>query len=275
MLVTAAITASDLVLSYGSTTAVGRSSFEIPRGALTAVIGPNGSGKSTVLGGIAGLVVPAAGTVTIQGDARVAYVLQATKVNEALPITVREVVGMARYPSLGTFQRLQARDRQIVEAAMEDLDITDIAGRHLHELSGGQRQRVFLAQGIAQDHDILLLDEPLTGLDITSAQAIDAVIHHATGDGCTVVLTTHDLTSARTADHVLLMSGRVVATGPPEEVLTPENLREAYGHSLMHLDTTNGELFIDDPAHIPVSGRHVHRERTIHVEGAESERHGG
>ena len=275
MLVTAAITAVDLVLSYGSTTAVGRSSFEIPRGALTAVIGPNGSGKSTVLGGIAGLVVPAAGSVTIQGDARAAYVLQATKVNEALPITVREVVGMARYPSLGTFQRLQARDRQIVDAAMEDLDITDIAGRHLHELSGGQRQRVFLAQGIAQDHDILLLDEPLTGLDITSAQAIDAVIHHATGDGCTVVLTTHDLTSARAADHVLLMSGRVVATGIPEEVLTPENLKTAYGHSLMHLDTTNGEMFIDDPAHIPVSGRHVHRERTIHVEGAESERHGG
>lgn len=275
MLVTAAITAVDLVLSYGSTAAVGRSSFEIPRGALTAVIGPNGSGKSTVLGGIAGLVVPAAGSVTIQGDARVAYVLQATKVNEALPITVREVVGMARYPSLGTFQRLQARDRQIVDAAMEDLDIADIAGRHLHELSGGQRQRVFLAQGIAQDHDILLLDEPLTGLDITSAQAIDAVIHHATGDGCTVVLTTHDLTSARAADHVLLMSGRVVATGIPEEVLTPENLKTAYGHSLMHLDTTNGEMFIDDPAHIPVSGRHVHRERTIHVEGAESERHGG
>ena len=275
MLVTAAITAVDLVLSYGSTTAVGRSSFEIPRGALTAVIGPNGSGKSTVLGGIAGLVVPATGSVTIQGDARVAYVLQATKVNEALPITVREVVGMARYPSLGTFQRLQARDRQIVDAAMEDLDITDIDVRHLHELSGGQRQRVFLAQGIAQDHDILLLDEPLTGLDITSAQAIDAVIHHATGDGCTVVLTTHDLTSARAADHVLLMSGRVVATGIPEEVLTPENLKTAYGHSLMHLDTTNGEMFIDDPAHIPVSGRHVHRERTIHVEGAESERHGG
>ncbi len=275
MLVTAAIIARDLILSYGSTTAVGRSSFEIPRGALTAVIGPNGSGKSTVLGGIAGLVVPAAGTVTIRGDARVAYVLQATKVNEALPITVREVVGMARYPSLGTFQRLQARDRQIVDTAMEDLDITDLAGRHLHELSGGQRQRVFLAQGIAQDHDILLLDEPLTGLDITSAQAIDAVIHHATSDGCTVVLTTHDLTSARAADHVLLMSGRVVATGTPEKVLTPENLRTAYGPSLMHLDTTNGELFIDDPAHIPVSGRHVHRERTIHVEGVESELHGG
>ena len=275
MLVTAAITATDLVLSYGPTTAVARSSFEIPRSSLTAVIGPNGSGKSTVLGGIAGLVTPAAGTVTIHDDARIAYVLQATKVNEVLPVTVRELVGMGRYPSLGTFQRLQARDRKIVAAAMEDLGITDIAGRHLHELSGGQRQRVFLAQGIAQDHEILLLDEPLTGLDITSAQAIDAVIHHATGDGCTVVLTTHDLTSARAADHVLLMSGRVVAAGTPDEVLTPENLRAAYGPSLMHLDTTDGELFIDDPAHIPVSGRHVHRERTIHVEGAESNPHGG
>ena len=275
MLMKAAITARDLILSYGATTAVAQSSFEIPSASLTAIIGPNGAGKSTVLGGIAGLVVPAAGTIRIHDDARLAYVLQATKVNEVLPITVRELVGMGRYPSLGSFQRLQAGDREIVDAAMEDLDITDISSRHLHELSGGQRQRVFLAQGIAQEHEILLLDEPLTGLDITSAQAIDAVIHHATGDGCTVVLTTHDLTSARSADHVLLMSGRVVATGPPEEALTPDNLKAAYGPSLMHLDTTDGGMFIDDPAHIPVAGRHLHRERTIHVEGAESDLHGG
>lgn len=132
---------------------------------------------------------------------------------------------------------------------------------------------MFLAQGIAQEHEILLLDEPLTGLDITSAQAIDAVIHHATADGCTVVLTTHDLTSARAADHVLLLAGKVIASGPPTEVLTPQNLRLAYGPSLMHLDTPD-DLFIDDPAHIPVPGRHVHRERTIHVEGAEADLHG-
>ena len=271
---TAAITATDLVLSYGSKVALDRSSFEIPRGSLTAVIGPNGSGKSTLLGGLAGLIEPASGGVTVHDEAALAYVLQATKVNEALPVTVRELVRMGRYPSLGTFQRLRSDDREIVDAAMADVGITDLAGLHLHELSGGQRQRVFLAQGIAQDHDIMLLDEPLTGLDISSAQAIDAVIHHAIAKACTVVLTTHDLTSARAADHVLLLAGRVVVSGPPEEALTPARLRAAYGPSLMHLEGDE-DLFIDDPAHIPVPGRHLHRERTIHIEGAEAELHGG
>ncbi len=271
---TAAITATDLVLAYGNKIALDRSSFEIPRGCLTAVIGPNGSGKSTVLSGLAGLIEPTSGNVTVHEEANLAMVLQATKVNEALPVTVRELVRMGRYPSLGTFQRLRSSDREIVDAAMADVGITDLAGRHLHELSGGQRQRVFLAQGIAQDHDILLLDEPLTGLDITSAQAIDAVIHHSIANACTVVLTTHDLTSARAADHVLLMAGSVVASGPPEEVLTPTWLRTAYGPSLMHLEADE-DLFIDDPAHIPVPGRHLHRERTIHIEGVEAELHGG
>ena len=272
---TSAISATDLVLSYGTTIALDRSTFEIPRGSLTAVIGANGSGKSTVLNGFAGLAAPAAGTVTIHDNAPVAYVLQATKVNEALPVTVREVVRMGRYSSLRTFQRLQRRDREVIDTAMVDLDITRLARRHLHELSAGQRQRVFLAQGIAQDHEILLLDEPITGLDITSAQAIEEVIRHATTDGCTVVVTTHDLTSARTADHVLLMAGRVIASGPPEEVLTAKNLRTAYGPSLMHPDTETDDLFVDDPAHIPVPGRHLHRDRTIHVESAETDLHGG
>ena len=95
------------------------------------------------------------------------------------------------------------------------MQITDLAGRHMHELSGGQRQRVLIAQGIVQDHDLLVLDEPLTGLDITSAATIDELIHEQRADGCTVILTTHDLDEARAADWVILVSGRVVATGPP------------------------------------------------------------
>jgi len=271
---TSAISATDLVLSYGATIAVDRSTFTVPHGSFTAIIGPNGSGKSTVLSGLAGLVAPAAGTITIQNNAPIAYVLQATKVNEALPVTVRELVRMGRYASLGTFQRMRRRDRRMIHAAMVDLDIVQLADRHLHELSVGQRQRVFLAQGIAQDHEILLLDEPLTGLDITSAQAIEEVIHQATANGFTVVVTTHDLTSAGAADHVLLMAGRVIASGPPDEALTPENLRAAYGPNLMRLDTTADGVFIDDPAHTPVPGRHLHRDRTIHVEGAETDLHG-
>jgi manganese transport system ATP-binding protein len=141
----------------------------------------------------------------------------------------------------------------------------------LQELSGGQRQRVFVAQGLAQDHDILLLDEPLTGIDLPTAQAIDKVIHDERSRGCAVVMTTHDLSEARVADHVLLLSGRVVASGPPDEVLTAKHLAEAYGESLLHLD--EGQVFLDDPAHIPVPGRHAYRERSIHTEASRTERH--
>lgn len=259
----AAVRAEGLVLAYGSRTAVEASTFEIPRGGITVLIGPNGSGKSTLLGAIAGLIEPTGGAIEVPGrdgsPQRIAYVLQSTKVNDTLPVTVREVVTMGRY-ARSNGRRLDAGDRAAVEAAMSRMGIADLAGRHLRELSGGQRQRVLVAQGLAQEHEILLLDEPLTGLDLTSAQAIDDVIHDETRTGCTIVMTTHDLAEAQVAGHVVLMSGRVVASGAPEEVLTVENLSAAYGPNLLHVE---GErLFIDDPAHRPVPGRHVHRDRS-------------
>jgi manganese transport system ATP-binding protein len=143
---------------------------------------------------------------------------------------------------------------------MERMDLVEVAHRHLAELSGGQRQRVFVAQGLAQDHDLLLLDEPLTGLDIVSAETIDSVIHEEQAAGRTVVLTTHDLTSAQVSDHVLLMGGRVVASGAPAEVLTGEHLIAAYGAALMHIG--EGRVFLDDPAHIAAASRHIHIDRS-------------
>lgn len=273
---TPAVRAVDLVLGYGSDIAIGPSSFEIPAGVVTAVIGPNGSGKSTLLSAIAGLIMPAEGSLDVpernSGSHNISYVLQTTKVNEALPITVREVVAMGRYAGAGAYRRLTRADRDAAAVAMQRTGIESIAGRHLQELSGGQRQRVFVAQGLAQDHEMLLLDEPLTGIDLPTAQAIDDVIHDELTRGCTVILTTHDLTEARVADHVLLLSGRVVAFGPPDEVLTRDNLTEAYGPSLLHVGEEG--LFIDDPAHIPVPGRHVHHERSIHAEPSPSDMHG-
>lgn len=268
------VDARDVVLRYGSRTALGASTFTIPKGAVTAIIGPNGSGKSTVLNGIAGLVVPATGSLKVEtGGSRVAYVLQSTKVNETLHVTVREVVTMGRYATTGPYGRLTGNDREAVAAAMARMGITELADRHLHELSGGERQRVFVAQGIAQDHDLLLLDEPLTGLDLTSAQAIDDMIHEEQEAGRTVIMSTHELTEARAADWVLLLSGRVVAHGPPGEVLSGANLAEAYGPSLLHV-TDAGGLFLDDPAHRPVPGRHLHQERTIHAEPPGADEHG-
>ena len=180
---------------------------------------------------------------------------------------------MGRYAGLGMTGRLTRRDRAAVDDAMERMEILDIANRRLHYLSGGQRQRVFVAQGLAQDHDILLLDEPLTGIDLAAAQAIDRIIHDETERGCTVMMTTHDLSEAQVADRVLLLSGRVVASGTPAEVLTAENLLTAYGPSLMHMDGT-GPILLDDHGHTHVPGRHVHRERTIHTESDRSVVHG-
>ncbi|MGH8870572.1 MAG: metal ABC transporter ATP-binding protein [Acidimicrobiia bacterium] len=260
----AAVRAEGLALAYGPKIAVDTSSFELPLGGITVLIGPNGSGKSTLLGAIAGLIEPAAGSIDVSevggSPQRISFVLQSTKVNDTLPVTVREVVSMGRYATSKPHRRLDAEDQAAVEDAMTRMGIADLAGRHLRELSGGQRQRVLVAQGLAQEHEILLLDEPLTGLDLTSAQAIDEVIHDETQTGCTIVLTTHDLAEAQVADHVVLLSGRVVAWGAPEEVLTLENLTAAYGPNLLHVE---GErLFIDDPAHRPVAGRHLHRERS-------------
>ncbi len=272
-----AVTAADVVFKYGSRTAVAPSSFCIPEGSITAIIGPNGSGKSTMLNGIAGLAEPAAGSIEVlpidDRQRRVSYVLQTTKVNESLPITVREVVTMGRYPSTGAYGWLKEADRVAVQTAMDRMEISSLAERHLTELSGGQRQRVFVAQGLTQDHEMLLLDEPLTGLDITSAHAIDDVIHEEQAHGCTIVLTTHDLTAAQVADYVVLMSGRVVAAGSPSEVLTEEHLRAAYGPSLIHVEGTR--LFLDDPIHRPTDPRHEHQDRSIHLEVSPTDQHGG
>jgi manganese transport system ATP-binding protein len=270
-----AIQATEAEFRYGAHVALGAATFTIPQGAITALIGPNGSGKSTLLSGIAGLDRPVSGDIEItanDGRARVAFVLQTTKVNDSLPITVREVVTMGRYSNRSLLGRLTDDDRSAVDAAMERMGVTDLATRHLRELSGGQRQRVFVAQGLAQEHDILLLDEPLTGLDLPSAMAIDAVIHEEQAAGNTIVMSTHDLAEAQVADHVLLLANRVVASGPPSEVLTGANLKEAYGPSLLHVD--GDSLFLDDPAHSPAQGRHVHQDRSIHVETDRQERHG-
>ncbi len=260
----AAIAARDLVLAYGSNVAIESSSFEVPLGGITALIGPNGSGKSTLLGAIAGLIKPASGVIEIRevnsSPQRISFVLQSTKVNDTLPVTVREVVTMGRYATAGAYRRLGPGDIDAVEKSMSRMGVTNLGDRHLSRLSGGQRQRVFVAQGLAQEHEILLLDEPVTGLDITSAQAIDDVIHDETSTGCTIVMTTHDLAEAHVANHVLLLSGRVVASGPPGEVLTVDNLTAAYGPNLLHVE--GEQLFIDDPAHSPVPGRHTHRDRS-------------
>ena len=246
----AAVTATDLVLGYNGRAVLDDATFRIPDGAVTALIGPNGAGKSTVLHGVAGLLKPRAGSLDVpalRSPAGVAYVLQATATNENLPITVRDTVAMGRYSSSGLLRRLGREDQEAIDAALEALAITDLASRPLRELSGGQRQRAFVAQGLAQRAEVLLLDEPITGLDLVSRQHILDAIAAERAAGHAVLVSTHDLGDAAAADHLLLLAGRVVASGAPGDVLTESNLAAAYGGHLLRVG--EGTLILDDHPH--------------------------
>jgi len=200
------VRARDLAIGYGRPVFTG-ASFEIPGGVVAAVIGPNGSGKSTLLHAIAGLLDPLHGSLDVLGklpvsaQPSISYVLQGTSVTKGVPITVREAVRMARYRSTGLMRRLRAPDRARIDAALADLDIQDLAGRHLYELSGGQRQRVFVAPKLRQSMRAEL-------------QALQRRL------GMTFVLVTHDQDEALAlSDRIAVVNaGALEQVGPPREV---------------------------------------------------------
>ncbi|HSK23660.1 MAG TPA: metal ABC transporter ATP-binding protein [Egicoccus sp.] len=238
---------------YGTHTAVASVDLTFVRGQVVSIIGPNGSGKSTLLGTISGLVRPSRGRVEVLGRPpravrrQVAHVLQTTVANEAVPLTVRETVRMGCYGRRGPLRPLTAEDRAAVADAVERLRIGDLLDRQLLQLSGGQRQRVYVAQALAQRGDVLLLDEPITGLDMVTQETISEVIGTERARGATVVLTTHDVGTAQLADLTVLMATKVVASGPPAEVLTPEHLAAAYGGHVHVLD--DGTVVLDESHH--------------------------
>ena len=232
-------------IQYGDVTALDEVTVTVPLGVSVAVIGPNGSGKSTLLKAIAGLLSPTSGTIDSNGS-DVAIVLQSTDVDQSLPLTVRDSVAMARYPKLGLLGRYGPADRAAVDAALAGLELTDLVDRQIHHLSGGQRQRTLVAQGLAQDAEVLLLDEPLTGLDVVSQSLIADALDQASADGRTTIITTHSFTEAEQRDLVMLLSNRCIAFGPPKEVLTEANLREAFGGRFIKVGNT---LVLDDPHH--------------------------
>jgi ABC-type Mn2+/Zn2+ transport system ATPase subunit len=238
---------------YGTVEALHDVTLRIPRGVSVAVIGPNGSGKSTLLGVLSGLVPLTSGVARVLGElvpaghGRVAHVLQHTTVRPEVPMTVAETIRLGTYAELGLLRRASAATRERVRSAVERLRIADLVQRQLPELSGGQRQRVMIAQGLVQDAGLLLLDEPVAGLDVTSQRIILEVIAEERERGRTVITTTHDIGSAAEADLVILMATDVVAAGTPEEVLTPEHLSRAFGGHLHVLP--DGTLVLDEPAH--------------------------
>lgn len=211
-------------------------SLELRPGQLVSVIGPNGSGKSTLLKAIVGLVSLEAGTVKLnvphtgrRGQA-VAYVPQREAVKWDFPVQVGDVVMMGRSPRIGWFRRPGRADRAAVRAALERMGMWEQRRSQIAQLSGGQQQRVFLARALAQDTPVVLLDEPLNGVDAASEEAILRVLHELTADGRLVVMATHDLAhAAETSDALVCLNRRLVAFGPPSETFTPAILEETYG----------------------------------------------
>ena len=235
---TAALHIAGLTVRYGDVLALDGVDHAGAPGEAWGRVGVNGSGKSTLFKAAVGLVRPVAGTVSVLGGpaerARrtglVAYVPQADDLDRDFPVSVGDVVLTGRYHLMGPLRRPSPRDRDVVGRALERVGLADLAGRQVGRLSGGQRQRVLLARALAQEARLLLLDEPFTGVDAGSEAAVTAVLRDLVAEGCSLVVSTHDLSMlpALCARSVLLHR-RVLAHGPTAEVITPENLALTFG----------------------------------------------
>ena len=230
---------------------------QFQHGTSTALMGANGSGKTTLLRVICGLTPPWKGTINPDPSQKsVALVAQQPERRGWLPLTVANVLAMSRYRDRGLVKRFGPADRIIIEDAAERLDVLDLLTRQFLELSGGQRQRVLVAQALAQDADVLLMDEPITGLDLPSQETILRIIDEERRRGRIVVITTHHMDEAEICDQVVLLANRMVAAGSPQEVLTNKNLREAFGIRPAH----GG-----DDSHEHLDQHAGHSEGMIHV----------
>ncbi len=263
-----AVRLAGVTAGYDHRSALENVSLEIPRGSLVAVFGPNGGGKSTLLKLIAGLLEPWSGVVEVLGEPagreakRIAYVTQAELVDWSFPVSVWDVAMMGRYPRLGPWRRPNADDRGAVEAALEQVGMADRRRTQIGALSGGQRRRAFLARAIAAAPDLYLLDEPVTGVDITTQEDLMALLDSETKLGRTAIATTHDLAAA--AEHfgmVVALNRRVIAVGASSLVLDPDVLSATYGGHLLVLGQT---VVLDDAHHHDAASgdeRHFHEDR--------------
>lgn len=255
----------DVSVLYGGRLALDSVSLRIARGAQVAVVGPNGAGKSTLFKAMVGLLPLRSGEMLINGHPRgeyhesIAYVPQREEVDWRFPVSVSDVVAMGRYGRRGWLRRLSVADRQVVIQSLEQLGIVDLAQRPIGELSGGQQQRVFLARALAQEPQVLLLDEPFTGVDVSTREATLDLLVGLRARSVTVLVSTHDLDlAAGRFDEVVLLNGRLIRAGRPREVFTQEHLQAAFGGQMMVVD---GKTIVVDQCcegHGPGGGAHTH-----------------
>ncbi len=220
---------------YAAEPALQNISFTAACGSTLALIGPNGAGKSTLLNALAGLLPIWSGDILWNNTPlaghrhEIAYLPQRSEVNWQFPITVRQLVEMGRYPTVGMWQALRPHDREIVDKALCTLGLEDLQKRQIAALSGGQQQRCFLARALAQEAHILLLDEPFTGLDVPGTEALSGLLRALAEEGRLVIASHHDLATApQIFDQAVLLRKQLIAAGNTREVLSPENLKQAF-----------------------------------------------
>jgi len=252
---TAGISATDVTVTYrNGHTALWDASFEVPRGSVTALVGVNGAGKSTLFKAIMGFVPAAKGEIRLLDkpvkealkDNLVAYVPQSEEVDWAFPVLVEDVVMMGRYGHMGFLRIASAKDRAAVDQALERVGMSEFRHRQIGELSGGQRKRVFLARALAQDGQVILLDEPFTGVDVKTEDQIVNLLREMRDEGRVMLVSTHNLGSVpEFCDRTVLVKGTVLGHGPTDTVFTRENLELAFGGVLRHF-TLGGDALHDD-----------------------------
>lgn len=253
-----ALAVRDATVTYrNGLTALASASFELPEGSITALVGVNGSGKSTLFKAIMGFAPLRSGSVEIFGMPRdaalrknlVAYVPQAEEVDWTFPVLVEDVVMMGRYGRMGWLRRPSPLDRELVSRALERVGMAGLARRQIGELSGGQKKRVFLARALAQEGRVILLDEPFTGVDVTTEDAIVALLKDLRDEGRVMLISTHNLGSVpEFCDRAVLIDRRILAAGPTAEVFTQGNLERAFGGKLRHFVLGGAELHDDADA---------------------------
>lgn len=252
------ILAEHVTVTYrNGLTALTDASFAVPRGTITALVGVNGAGKSTLFKAIMGFVPLAAGRIRLLGrpvrealrQNLVAYVPQAEEVDWSFPVLVEDVVMMGRYGHMGLLRRPNPLDRQKVDEALARVGMTELRHRQIGELSGGQRKRVFLARALAQEGQIILLDEPFTGVDVTTEEQIITLLRALRDEGRVMLVSTHNLGSVpEFCDRTVLVKGTVLAHGPTETTFTRDNLERAFGGVLRHFTIGGSDLHEDDDA---------------------------
>jgi len=240
---------------YNGVVALDDVSFEVASGERIAVVGPNGAGKSTLFNVISGAMKPSSGQVHVfghdpDGHICIGYVPQRNQIDWSFPVTVSDVVMMGRVGRIGLFKWPKQNDWSVVRSALERVGMTDLSHRQIGELSGGQQQRVFIARALAQRAELLLLDEPLSGLDAPSQEAILDIFNSLKADNITVLVATHDLAQASEHfDRMMLLNHRLIAFGEPQSVYTAEHLVAADGehvHVLSDGETAEEQLLLAD-----------------------------